>query len=100
VLEEFIEWAKSVTKDQMPDLLKTEITIGNESDNRGARLDIDTSSAIARITCWQSGDYEAEILDFESGLQTYAQRGQLRDGVAIPVVFLPFLTSLLVNSKK
>lgn len=80
MLNEFISWGESVSKSKLPDAVTIYLTIGEPSPNRSARLDIDTPTAVARITCWDSGEYNAEALSVESEEVIYSFSGRIEPG--------------------
>lgn len=99
MLNYFIEWANSVTVGQFAEAMEARITLGEASNNRSARLDIDTPKAIARITYWESGDYDAEIIDLESEGQLYARRGMHQAGEPLSQQFRAFFEVLGVGGR-
>lgn len=50
--------------------------MGADAPNRAACFDIDTPSAVARITCWESGDFNAEILDLATEQYIFTENGK------------------------
>jgi hypothetical protein len=94
MLNKFIDWAtkianKSAGKDAVAWVTESEI-----SSNPSARLDIDTSAAVARITCWESGDYDAEIIHLESGRTIFSIHGNLQPELDFSGTFADFFKSL------
>lgn len=77
MLRHFCDWAGSIVGALSKIGATVNVTVGEASDNPSARLDVDTSCAIARITCWESGDYDAEIIDIKSEQYLYTDRGRL-----------------------
>ena len=78
MLDTFIDWAKSVVDSQASGEMRASITVSEVSDNRSARLDLDTPTAVARITYWEDGNYDAEIIALASEKQIYARRGTVQ----------------------
>src|SRR5688500_2682741 len=78
MLDFFIDWAKSVVDGQASGGMEASIALSEVSNNRSARLDLDTPAAVARITCWQDGSYDAEITALASEKQIYAHRGTVQ----------------------
>jgi hypothetical protein len=99
MLNDFIEWANSVTAGQVAGMMDAQVTLSEASNHRSARLDVDTPAAVARITCWESGDYEAEIIDLESERQIYARHGMLQAGEILSQQFQTFFEALGVGQK-
>jgi hypothetical protein len=98
MLNDFIDWARSVTAGQITGAMEARITIGEPSNNPSARLDVDTPAAVARITCWESGDYDAEVINLESEQQTYVCRGTLQAGESLSERFRSFFEVLGIVS--
>ena len=94
MLNDFINWAKSVAASQFRVAIEMRVTVGNASDNPSARLDVDTPSAVARITCWESGDYELEVIDIDSEKQIFAQGGKVETGALLSEQFRSFFEML------
>ena len=99
MLNVFIEWASSVAASQSGDTIEAHVTISRESDNPSARLDFDTPTAVARITFWESGRYDAEIIDIDSEQQMYASSGVLHTQEALPQLFSTFFDVLGTGTK-
>lgn len=83
MLSAFLEWARTTKIDLAAQGLGAEIPEGQASDSPAARLDIATPAVIARVTCWDSGHYDAEVLDQDSGETTYYQHGSFDKGETI-----------------
>lgn len=94
MLHIFLEWVRTTDADLRARGFGTEITEGEASDNPGAWLDIDTPTAAARVTCWDSGDYFAEILDRDSAEMIYCEHGYFGAGEAISEQLRPFFSAL------
>lgn len=86
MLQQFLAWAKSIPNAQL--------TTAVPSDNLSSRIDVDSSSASGRVTCWETGDYHAEVLDAESGRPIYVHNGTLNSADQMHVQFLPFMQSM------
>lgn len=86
MLSEFNSWAKSVPNAQ--------VTTAAPSDSVSVRIDVDSPSAIGRVTCWETGDYHAEVLDAESGRSIYFHNGMLNSVDQMQVQFLPFIQAM------
>jgi hypothetical protein len=93
VLNSFVKWARQVSNGA--DLnVDTKVTEGGPSDNLSARLDVDTPSAVGRITFWESGDYDAEVIDIQSELTSFSMHGHLQEGCSFWEEFSSFLSVL------
>jgi hypothetical protein len=80
MLNNFVEWAKKIADTSHGSDIEACVTVNELSGNSAARLDIDTPTAVARITCWESGDYYAEALDLETEKTIFSEHGNL-DGM-------------------
>jgi len=96
MLDKFIEWAHAVQSAQTKahEDVEARLTESDPSDNRSARLDVDTPTAVGRITCWESGDYDAEAIDLQTECSLYTDRGTLREGEEMSKKFSPFFEAL------
>lgn len=96
MLNRFIGWAHSVEAAQtkLHEDIEMQLTESDPSDNRSARLEVDTPTAVGRITCWESGDYDAEALDLQTERSLYADHGILREGEEMSKKFSPFFEAL------
>lgn len=79
MLHSFTDWANQVPERFIGSNVDVWVTEGEKSENPSARLDIDTPTAVARITYWESGDYDAEIIDLESEHTVFSERGRFND---------------------
>ena len=86
VLQQFFVWAKSIPSAQ--------VTAAVPSDNPSARVDVDSPNACGRVTCWETGDYHAEVLDAASGLTISSHSGMLNSANPIHVQILPFTRAM------
>ena len=59
MLSSFLTWARHLQANHGLKMVEARVTEGSSSANSSARLDIDTPTTVARITCWESGDYDA-----------------------------------------
>jgi hypothetical protein len=95
MMNEFVSWANSVASlGEDKKALSLKITASPVSDNPSARLDVETSDAIARITCWDSGDYYAEIISISSEKYLYQLNGNLTADKSISDEFQDFFEHL------
>lgn len=76
MLELFCSWAQQ-TLPTLPATCQARLSLGQESPNRAARFDLDTPGLAGRITCWDSGDFHAEVIDLQSGINLLSQHGTL-----------------------
>jgi len=72
VLKSFIKWAEELNLPRNF-LLATEV-----KNNSSAILDIESDIYLARITCWDSGDFHAEILEIKIEKNVYNKFGSFR----------------------
>jgi hypothetical protein len=93
MLDIFCLWAQQ-TMAKLPAGVQAELTVGTESDNRSARLDLDVPAQIGRVTCWDSGNFHLEILDVRSGHEILEQHGRADTPAAFDRSFAPFLRQL------
>lgn len=69
--------------------------------DRSARVDADAPSAMGRVTCWESGDYYAEVLDIETSSTIYSDHGTFDSAPLMQEKLFPFLRAMgfLVNGQ-
>jgi hypothetical protein len=94
MLNTFIDWARQVAGKPLGKDLEARVTESHASDNPSARLDIDTPAAVARITCWESGDYDAEVIDIETERTLFSTHGHLQVGHSFSQQFAAFFQSI------
>jgi hypothetical protein len=51
----------------------------HKTDKSAIYADIDTEYYLARITLWESGEYDEEVLDARSGVRLHWKHTSLRD---------------------
>jgi hypothetical protein len=61
-LEKFVQWASEKNG---------QVSISKGGSNQSARLDLESHHSMGRITYWQNGFCDAEIIEIESELQKY-----------------------------
>lgn len=86
MLQQFIAWAQAIPNAQ--------VTMAVPSDNRSARVDVDLPRAMGRVTCWETGDYHAEVLDIETCGTIYSDNGTLDSATPMQQKFVPFLKAM------
>jgi hypothetical protein len=64
MLRRFLDWAQTVSMELRGKGLDARVTEASGDDS--VRLDIDTPTAMARITCWESGAFHSEAIHIES----------------------------------
>jgi hypothetical protein len=94
MLTSFVGWASQLQPEQITKGAQLRIIESEDSDNPSARLDIDTPTAVARITFWESGNYFAEVIDLNSENIQYSNHGHLSDSRLFDVSFASFLKIL------
>lgn len=99
MLSSFLAWARQVQANRGLKKIEVLLTEGPKSDNPSARLDIDTPTSVARITCWESGDYDAEVIDIETERTIYSSHGVLDARQAIAQQVSAFLEALEIETK-
>ncbi|GAA4345877.1 hypothetical protein GCM10023165_30310 [Variovorax defluvii] len=97
MLDTFIAWAQRIQAQTAGPSLKIQLTENDEPENRSARLNFDAPFAIARITFWNSGDYDAEVSARETGRVTYSGFGLIDEGRDLSHLFAPVFRALRVD---
>ncbi|MDT4329986.1 immunity protein TriTu family protein [Methylomonas sp. MED-D] len=96
MLDTFIGWAKQITDKALGNDVEARVTESEMSHNPSARLDIDTPTMVARITYWESGDFDAEIIELETERTIFSSHGSLHEGRAFSEQFADFFESLSI----
>jgi hypothetical protein len=97
MLNAFCRWAEE-TMTLLPSEVCAALTVGPESNNRSARLDFDAPARAGRVTCWDSGSFDAEIIDIESGHDLFDLHGEFKSSIAMKNLLRPFLDQLGIPS--
>lgn len=74
--------------------LEATLTRNDDSTNPSARLDIDTDSLLARITFWDSGDVDLEVIKIESEETVYAEQIHLTGSTDFDMKFRDFFAAI------
>lgn len=90
----FVFWARQLASQSLGMGIEARVTESNMSDNPSARLDIDTPTSVARITCWESGDYDAEVIDVETEQLVHLAHGHIAGGQEFSELFAAFFKAL------
>lgn len=99
MLNSFLEWARQVGASHGARGVESRVTEGPSSDNPSARLDIDAPTTVARITCWESGNYDAEVIDLETERTLYSSHGVFQEDRSIAEQVSPFIEALNIAAK-
>jgi hypothetical protein len=65
MIEEFIDWAQEKRPILEGQGISVGTTLSPPSANPAARMDLDTATALARITLWTDGSCHMEVIDLE-----------------------------------
>ena len=68
-----------------------ETSMGGDSPNPGMRLDFDSTQFIGRITCWESGECELELIDVDTEETIYSENQTLTMTADFADAFRDFL---------
>lgn len=93
MLNTFHHWAKE-TIPSLPAGVEAYFTPGTASGNTAARIDFDAPVRMGRITCWDSGDFYAEILDMGSGQNLLERHGKVDSIAGLSALLGSFLEML------
>lgn len=98
MLNNFIDWARNFAGKSLGKKFEARVTEGKISENSSAQLDIDTPTALARITCWENGNYDAEVIDFETEQKIFSTHGRIFKGQAFSDQFTNFFKVLGIKT--
>ncbi|NRR29891.1 hypothetical protein HSX11_06800 [Oxalobacteraceae bacterium] len=93
MLQLFYAWARA-TIATLPEDMASQLVLGQASLNSTVRLDLETGNATGRVTCWENGNFSAEIVDAGSKRQRYALQGKFDPSQAIGPQLEIFLARL------
>lgn len=94
MLNAFIDWANQFENTTIGKYSTAKVTASEMSDNPSVRLDIDTPTSVARITFWESGDYDAEVIHIETERTIYSIHGNIQFELDFSNRFADFFKSL------
>ena len=94
MLNKFIDWANQVASKPIGKDGTAQVTESEMSDNPSVRLDVDTPTTVARITCWESGDYDAEVIHIETERTIFSDHGNLQRELSFSDKFADFFRYL------
>ncbi|HEX7983647.1 MAG TPA: hypothetical protein VF616_09040 [Duganella sp.] len=93
MLNTFYYWAQEAIPG-LPAGVEAQLTPGTVSGNTAARIDFDTPVRMGRITCWDSGNFYAEILDTRSGQNLLDRHGTVYSAAGLSSLLVTFLEML------
>lgn len=93
MLNTFHYWAEE-TIPGLPAGVEAYFTPGVASANTAARIDFDSAIRMGRITCWDDGNFYAEILDTESGKNLLDRHGKVDSVAGLSSLLGSFLETL------
>lgn len=93
MLNTFYYWAQEVIPG-LPAGVEAHLTPGTVSGNSAARIDFDTPVRMGRITCWDSGNFYAEIVDTGSGQNLLDRHGTVDSAAGLNSLLVTFLEML------
>jgi hypothetical protein len=94
MLDTFLEWANSKITELTSYGFEGRLTIGEDCSNRSARLDIDTENSVARITFWNSGDVDLEVIDVDLERTIYSKQSHIAEAISLDREFHDFFAAL------
>lgn len=78
-LKKIINWAELKVASLNASGIKAALTINQPNSNSSVRIDIDTYKYVGRITFWENGSCDQELLDIASGQQAFHRNIHLND---------------------
>ena len=94
MLNAFVDWANGKRDELTRNDFKVALVVSDESSNPSARLDVDSETAVARITAWNSGDIDLEVIDIEEEVTIYSKQLSLSGAVQFDSEFRDFFAAL------
>lgn len=97
MINNFSEWSKKISEILSKRNIYSNLQVGKEEPNPCAKLDIETEYSVARITCWDSGHYTAEIINSRTFEFIFSSEGMFKINGAIPLDLITFFKKLELN---
>jgi hypothetical protein len=94
MLSTFVGWARQLASRSLGIGIEVRVTKSDISDNPSARVDIDTPTTVARITCWESSDYDAEVIDIDTEQTIFSVHGRMQRKGALSKQFVAFFKAI------
>jgi hypothetical protein len=94
MLEALRQWAHRRADVWASHGIHVEITMGEGELKPGMRLDFDTHQVVGRITCWDSGECDLEVLAVETTRSLYSKQQTLATPANFDSTFQDFLRIL------
>jgi hypothetical protein len=93
MLNAFYAWVRT-TLDHMPEDINTQLTMGQSAHNPSIRIEIATDNANGSVTCWECGNFHANITDSWSHQPRYTVQGKLDPAQPLGPQLHDFLSKL------
>jgi hypothetical protein len=77
MLDLFMDWSVGFAEKNKMDGTTIEVTRSEPSGTPSVRLDVGTPTVVARITVWETGAYDAEVIDSKTGKVLFLRVGAL-----------------------
>ncbi len=94
MLDAFFEWGQRRAACPERNGVKAMIKMNQPCDNRSARMDFDTSFAVAEIIFWESEDYFAQIISIQNEESLYSLSGTMTPEQQFDSIFEKFFEVL------
>lgn len=94
MLNSFLDWGSKKRVELVRNGFNVLLVSGEVTSNPSARLDIDSDKAVARITAWDSGDVDLEVINIETEVTTYSKQLRLSVPFQFDEEFHEFFTTL------
>jgi hypothetical protein len=99
MLNAFLEWGNKRCVEFARNGFNVSLTSGEATSNSSARLDIDSEKAMARITAWDSGDVDLEIINIETEASMYSRQLSLTSPFRFDDEFHDFFVMLKLKAE-
>lgn len=93
MLNRFREWVVDF-QSALPSGVRAELVACEPSANPALRLQLDSSSSIASLVCWDSGAFSAEVLDLRTEQYLCQRIGEFSAGQPLAEQLADFLAAL------
>lgn len=90
LLTQFLPWAEDKAAGLRGAGFQVEIATGARSANSSARMDVERGNLMGRITAWDAGQLDAQILETSGGSTVYHAQSEVDDPASLTTLLDPF----------
>ncbi|WP_423221952.1 immunity protein TriTu family protein [Ideonella margarita] len=92
MLSDFLIWARVRVVEIQRAGFDAALTIGVATSNSSARIDVEDERCLGRITVWDAGSFNMEIIDGESGSAIFSRHADFSTPCNFDQLFVDFFS--------